>query len=651
MKKCNVYPIITSLLIVFIVAISSFAQTIIVPYGATWKYLDDGSDQGTSWSETGFNDALWAEGIAEFGYNEGDEATVVSYGPSSNDKHITTYFRHYFDLENPLQTKNLLLNLLRDDGAVVYLNGSEIVRSNIPPGDVNYQTLASSSGRGSHQYLVSAGNLVAGTNVLSVETHLKEEDAKAMSFNMELATSDSVLGITRKAPYLIYTGVNSEMQILWQSNYTYSSNIEWGTDTDYSMGNAQTREYGNDHQHRYKITDLKTSTKYYYRVIVETDTFTGNFYTGPKSEATKTTFLAYGDTRSNPADHDKVAERIIAAYQKDENAQTIIINSGDLVRNGDDEEDWDRQFFDPSYKNIQKLFGTLPYLAAMGNHEKTGQLFAKYYPHPFYTDRYYWSFDYGPAHIVIIDQYTPYSSGSAQYQWLENDLSATGKHWKFIIMHEPGWSAKEWRNNEDVQKYIQPLCKKYGIQMVIVGHNHFYARAYVDGVVHITSGGGGAGLYDPDPTFPNLVIVNKSHHFCKIAIDGDSLQFTAIKHDGEIIDEFSLVVLPDTEPLVSEDIPQKYELFPAHPNPFNSDTAISFSLPKGSKVELTIYDINGKKIRKLVNTGLNEGRYNYLWNGQDDSGKPVSSGTYICKIQTESYGDSYSDSIKVVLLK
>ena len=543
-KKYNVNQILTSFLIVIFFTISSFAQSILVPYGATWKYLDDGSNQGTAWSESGFNDSLWAEGPAELGYGEGDEATVVSYGPGSSDKYITTYFRHYFDLANPSQTENVLLSLFRDDGAVVYINGSEIVRSNIPPGDVDDKTLASSSGRGIHQYLISAGNFVTGTNVLAVEVHLKEADAKAMSFNLELATSDSVLGITRKAPYLIYTGVNSEMQILWQLNYTYPSNIEWGTDTDYSVGNAQTQEYGNDHQHQYKITDLKTSTKYYYRAIAETDTFTGTFYTGPESEDTKVTFLAYGDTRSNPADHDKVAERIIAAYHEDKNAQTIIIHSGDLVRNGDDEEDWDKQFFDPSYKNIQELFGTLPYLAVMGNHEKTGQLFAKYYPYQFYADRYYWSFDYGSAHIVIIDQYTSYSNGSAQYRWLENDLSATVKPWKFIVMHEPGWSAKEWRNNKDVQNYIQPLCKKYGIQMVITGHNHFYARAHVDGVVHITTGGGGAGLYDPDPTFPNIMIVNKSHHFCKIEIDGDSLQFSAIKYDGEIIDKFDLFVLP-----------------------------------------------------------------------------------------------------------
>ena len=524
---------------------SSFAQTTLVPYGATWKYLDIGSDQGTTWRNSRFNDNSWEIGAANFGYGAGNETTTVSYGPSFFNKYITTYFRHYFNIANPTETEKIFVNLFRVDGAIVYLNGSEIVRSNIPPGDINYKTLASSRGATSiHQYLVPANNLVAESNVLAVEIHIKGADARAMNFDMEIVTTDSVLGITHKAPYLIYPGVNTEMQVIWQLNDTYPSNIEWGIDTDYSKGNAKTHEYGKDHQHCYKITDLKTSTKYYYRVIAETDTFAGNFYTGPESEATKVTFFAYGDTRSNPSDHDKVAERIIANYKEDKNAQTIIINRGDLVRNGDDEEDWDRQFFDPSYKNIQELFRTLPYLAVMGNHEKTGQLFAKYYPHPFFSDRYYWSFDYGPAHIVILDQYTPYSSGSAQYKWLEKDLSSTVKPWKFIVMHEPGWSAKKNRNNPDVQKYIQPLCNTYRVQMVIVGHNHFYARAEVDGVVHITTGGGGAGLYDPDPSFPNIVIVNKSHHFCKIEIDGDSLQFSAIKHDGEIIDEFSLFVLP-----------------------------------------------------------------------------------------------------------
>jgi len=63
--------------------------------GDSWKYLDDGSNQGTAWRTPGFNDSSWAEGNAELGYGDGDEATVVSYGPSSNNKYITTYFRSF----------------------------------------------------------------------------------------------------------------------------------------------------------------------------------------------------------------------------------------------------------------------------------------------------------------------------------------------------------------------------------------------------------------------------------------------------------------------------------------------------------------------------------------------------------------------------
>ena len=65
--------------------------------GANWRYLDDGSDQGTAWYAPGFDDTGWADGDAQLGYGDGDETTVVSYGPDRWNKHITTYFRHTFE--------------------------------------------------------------------------------------------------------------------------------------------------------------------------------------------------------------------------------------------------------------------------------------------------------------------------------------------------------------------------------------------------------------------------------------------------------------------------------------------------------------------------------------------------------------------------
>lgn len=68
----------------------------LVHFGSVWRYLDDGSDQGTNWVARGFDDSSWARGPARLGYGNGDEATIVGYGPSSSSKYHTTYFRHTF---------------------------------------------------------------------------------------------------------------------------------------------------------------------------------------------------------------------------------------------------------------------------------------------------------------------------------------------------------------------------------------------------------------------------------------------------------------------------------------------------------------------------------------------------------------------------
>src|SRR5205085_2780121 len=114
----------------------------LVPAGAVWKYLDNGTDQGTAWRASGFSDAAWASGPAELGYGDGDEATAVRYGPDANNKYITTYFRKAFTVSNAAAVTALQLRLLRDDGAVVYLNGVEVFRSNMNAGAVTYTSLA-----------------------------------------------------------------------------------------------------------------------------------------------------------------------------------------------------------------------------------------------------------------------------------------------------------------------------------------------------------------------------------------------------------------------------------------------------------------------------------------------------------------------------
>src|SRR5688572_18885390 len=96
-----------------------------VPRGAVWRFLDNGTDQGTAWTAPSFNDSSWLSGPAELGYGDGDEVTLVGFGPDAANRYITTYFRHSFNVTGAAGYSLLVMNVKRDDGAVVYVNGTE----------------------------------------------------------------------------------------------------------------------------------------------------------------------------------------------------------------------------------------------------------------------------------------------------------------------------------------------------------------------------------------------------------------------------------------------------------------------------------------------------------------------------------------------
>ncbi|MHC4145320.1 MAG: serine/threonine protein kinase, partial [Planctomycetota bacterium] len=165
--------------------------TTLVPWGSTWKYLDDGSDQGTAWYDPGFDDSGWASGPAELGRGRGDPATVVSWGPDEGNRHITHYFRQSFNIPDASNYQGLHLGIKRDDGAVVYLNGKEVFRDNIPAGKVTCRTHAYGTGRGGvfGSCFIGPDKLVDGANVLAVEIHQRLGGSGDIAFDLLLAES------------------------------------------------------------------------------------------------------------------------------------------------------------------------------------------------------------------------------------------------------------------------------------------------------------------------------------------------------------------------------------------------------------------------------------------------------------------------------
>jgi hypothetical protein len=170
-------------------------NTNLIPGESVWKYLDNGTDPGTAWRGIAFNDNSWFSGRGQLGYGDGDEVTTVGYGPSSNNKYITTYFRKSLFLTNIWRYTNLILRVIRDDGAVVYINSNEVFRSDMPEGAVNYQTLSANNIYNSLDECITwyptnlafpTNILRNGTNVIAVEIHQSMTNSEDISFDLEL---------------------------------------------------------------------------------------------------------------------------------------------------------------------------------------------------------------------------------------------------------------------------------------------------------------------------------------------------------------------------------------------------------------------------------------------------------------------------------
>lgn len=165
----------------------------IVQTGATWSYLDDGSDQGTAWRAAGFNASSWSTGPSQLGYGDDDEATVVGFvdtdaGTSGVQKNATTYFRKSgINIADLSAFEDFTLNYIFDDGIAIYVNGVEVVRENLDAG-AEYDDFAN-SGSSENQLgsiVLSSSFFVEGNNTIAAEIHQRTPTSTDISFDIQL---------------------------------------------------------------------------------------------------------------------------------------------------------------------------------------------------------------------------------------------------------------------------------------------------------------------------------------------------------------------------------------------------------------------------------------------------------------------------------
>ena len=166
--------------------------TTLVEKGATWRYLDTGGAPDDTWTLADFDDSAWASGPAPLGYGD-SQTTQVSYGDDASNKHITTWFRHAFEVpaETSTEATEASLALRVDDGAVVWLNGAELLRQGMSEGEIEPDTYATdaTSGDGETTYTthtIAPNLLLDGSNQLAVEVHQANSTSSDITLDLEL---------------------------------------------------------------------------------------------------------------------------------------------------------------------------------------------------------------------------------------------------------------------------------------------------------------------------------------------------------------------------------------------------------------------------------------------------------------------------------
>lgn len=498
--------LLTAYLLIGYPGTSLAAGSILIPLNSEWSYLDNGTNQGTAWRSAGFDDSTWSSGPAELGYGDGDEATTVSFGSDAANKYITTYFRHSFNVADANAFSGLGLRLLRDDGAVVYLNGTEVFRSNMPAGAINYTTLAVSTVGGFDEdafitACVDPSQLVDGNNVMAVEIHQANPTSSDISFNLELMGSSLVRG-----PYL-QTGTPNSVVVRWRTCDATNSRVRIGADS--ANLNTLIDDATVTTEHEVSVTGLDPNTRYYYSVGLTTTTLAGGdanhyFDTAPTpGTAVPTRIWVIGDSGTANVNARAVRDAYLSFTGATSTDVWLMLGDNAYLTGTD------AQYQAAVFDMYPMLLRNTVVWPTMGNHDAepigvslstgTGPYFDMFtLPDQAQagglasgTEAYY-SFDYGNVHFVCLNSTgSDRSPGSAMLTWLANDLAATTQNWTIAYWHHPPYTKGSHDSDNpvdsvgrmfDMRENVLPILEAHGVDLILSGHSHSYERSLlIDG--------------------------------------------------------------------------------------------------------------------------------------------------------------------------
>lgn len=308
--------------------------------------------------------------------------------------------------------------------------------------------------------------------------------------------------------------------------------------------------------HKVRFSGLQPGTHYSYRVgngKVWSEWFQ---FTTAKKEKERFSFIYLGDVQN---DIKSLGSRAIRqAYAHLAHEASFMLFAGDLVSSSTDAY-WNEFFYAGGW-----ILGSLPSVAVAGNHEykntSKGKVFSAHWSHLFgmpqnpplqkYQDRFYW-FDYQGVRFVALD--SPEMNRENKdlqsiLNWLEDALRNNPNQWSVVFTHYPVYSCSAGRNNDAYRNLLRPLLEKYGVDLVLQGHDHTYCRGFNE--ANITGDVKNPPLYVVSVAGPKMyklrpdpwsdITGQDKQLYQNITVDKDTIFFDSYDVTGQLFDSFRL---------------------------------------------------------------------------------------------------------------
>ena len=494
-------------------ATSSF----LIAQDTSWNYYDlqnepanDG--EGDTWKELSFDDGSWSSGNAELGYGDGENTTI-------NAATETAYFRKTINIPDASLYNDLVMEAIRDDGMIVYINGTEVWRENMDPGAVTYNTFANTVVGGADESTwfskTIGSNLVDGNNVIAVEIHQENAASSDISFNFRMQGFAAVPAEVIRGPYL-QTGTSNSVVIKWRTNTSTESIVNYGT----ALGSLTLSETDTSLKidHEVTLTLLTPNTKYYFDIADGDGVYLAEdaqmyIKTAP-AIGTNQFVRAWilGDPGTANQDQRDVRDQYYSYVQNEAtnpDLTDMMLFLGDNAYDDGTDSEYQAALFDIYGDMLKKSVAW----STLGNHDgrsadsdsQTG-IYYDIFTFPTNgeagglasgTEAYY-SFDYANIHFIILESYeTDRSVGGAMYNWAQSDIQNTTQPWIVAIWHHPPYTKGSHDSDNtgdssgamrDMRENFSPMLESNGVDLILSGHSHSYERSYFLNGHYDTSG-------------------------------------------------------------------------------------------------------------------------------------------------------------------